>query len=183
MKKKSIIYDDLYRYTGQRTLILLLRYILFTPGFRYVFLFRKTSTANSLLSKIFWKIFLRQCMLRTGIQIPESTKIDVGFRIIHFGQIVIHPATIIGKNFNISQGVTLGHAEGAKVGSPKIGNNVSIGPNAVVVGGVVIGDDVLIAPNAFVNFDVPNGAIVLGNPGKIIQKEKGSAKYIIYKID
>lgn len=96
-----------------------------------------------------------------------------GFWIIHFGQIVIHPETIIGKNFNISQGVTLGHAGGAKVASPKIINNVSIGPNAVAVGGVVIGDDVLIAPNAFVNFDVPNGAIILGIQGKLSKKKRG----------
>lgn len=77
----------------------------------------------------------------------------------------------------------MGHTEGVKVASPKIGDNVSIGPNAVVVGGIYIGNDVLIAPNIFVNFDVPNGAIVLGNPGKIIRKEKGSAKYIVYKIN
>jgi serine O-acetyltransferase len=138
--------------------------------------------ADSILPKIFWKIFLRRCMLSTGIQIPEMTKIDRGFRIVHFGHIVINPATIVGKNFNISHGVTLGHAEGKQNGSPIIGDNVSIQTNAVVVGKVYIGNDVLIAPNAFVNFDVPDGAIVLGNPGKIILKEKSSAKYIVYKV-
>lgn len=60
---------------------------------------------------------------------------------------------------------------------------MSIQTNAVVVGGVVIGNDVLIAPNAFVNFDVPDGAIVLGNPGKIILKDKASEKYIVYKVE
>ena len=183
MTTKSIIYDDLYRYTGKRSFRLLLRYFFFTPGFRYIFLFRKSSLADSLIPKIFWKILLRRCMLSTGIQIPEITKIDRGFRIVHFGHIVINPATIIGKNFNISNGVTLGHSEGRHAGSPTIGNNVSIQTNAVVVGNVIIGNDVLIAPNAFVNFDVPDGAIVLGNPGKIILKEKASEKYIVYKIE
>jgi serine O-acetyltransferase len=182
MKRKGIIYDDLYRYTGQRSFFLLLRYVFFTPGFRYVFLLRKTSSADFAITKIFWKILLRQCMLSTGIQIPEMTKIDRGFRIVHFGHIVINPLTIIGKNFNISHGVTLGHSEGKQGGSPTIGNNVSIQTNAVVVGGVSIGNDVLIAPNAFVNFDVPDGAIVLGNPGKIIAKKRASEKYIIYKL-
>lgn len=183
MKNINIIYDDLYRYTGKRSLSLLLRYFFFTPGFRYVFLFRKASMANSILNKIFWKILLRRCMLSTGIQIPEITEIGKGFRIVHFGHIVINPATIIGKNFNISHGVTLGHAEGKQNGSPVIGDNVSIQTNAVVVGGVSIGNDVMIAPNAFVNFNVPDGAIVLGNPGKIILKEKASAKYIVYKVE
>lgn len=180
--KNSIIYDDLYRYTGHRSFLLLLRYIFFTAGFRYVFLFRKSSMAGSIVTRLFWKILLRRCMLSTGIQIPEITKIERGFRIVHFGHIVINPATVIGKNFNISHGVTLGHAEGRQTGSPIIGDNVSIQTNAVVVGKVLIGNNVLIAPNAFVNFDVPDGAIVLGNPGKIILKEKASAKYIVYKV-
>lgn len=180
---KHNIYDDLYRYSGKRSFVLLLRYFFFTPGFRYVFLYRKTSNANFILQRIFWKILLRRCMLSTGIQIPEMTNIDKGFRIAHFGNIVINPSTIIGKNFNISHGVTLGHSEGKQYGSPIIGNNVSIQTNEVVVGSVTIGNDVLIAPNAFVNFDVPNGAIVIGNPANIILKEKASAKYIVYKVD
>jgi len=183
MRNKSIIYNDLYRYTGKRSFLLLLRYFFFTPGFRYVFLSRKSSLADSILTRIFWKILLRRCMLSTGIQIPEITKIDSGFRIVHFGHIVINPATIIGKNFNISHGVTIGHAEGKNFGSPTIGDNVSIQTNAVVVGGVSIGNDVFIAPNSFVNFDVPDGCIVLGNPAKIILKDKASSKYIVYKVD
>lgn len=178
-----MIYDDLYRYTGKRSLVLLLRYFFFTPGFRYVFLFRKTATAKTIVVRLIWKFFLRRCMLATGIQIPEQTQIGKGFRIVHFGHIVINPNTIIGNNFNISQGVTLGHSEGKQKGSPIIGDNVSIQTNAVIVGRVTIGNDVLIAPNAFVNFDVPNGALVIGNPGKIFFKENASKKYIVYKID
>lgn len=179
----KIIYDDLYRYEGNRKFLVLLRYFFFTPSFRYVFLFRKTQSASNVIVRLFWKILLRQCMLRTGIQIPEQTKIDRGFRIVHFGHIVINPATIIGKNFNISHGVTIGSAEGKIKGTPIIGNNVSIQTNAVIVGGVKIGNDVLIAPNSFVNFDVPDGAIVLGNPGKIILQNKASEKYIVYRLD
>lgn len=88
MKNRKIIYDDLYRYTGKRSFLLLLRYLFFTPGFRYVFLFRKTSLADSVATRIFWKILLRRCMLATGIQIPENTKIDTGFRIVYFGLIL-----------------------------------------------------------------------------------------------
>lgn len=179
----KIIYDDLFRYEGERKLSTLLRYIFFTPGFRYIYFFRKTQNATSKFSKICWKILLRQTMLRTGIQIPAETSIGKGFRIVHFGSIVINPATKIGINFNIAQGATIGSAEGKKQGTPIIGNNVSIQTNAVIIGRIKIGDDVLIAPNAFVNFDVPDGAIVLGNPGKIILADKASAKYIVYKVD
>tara|TARA_R110000868_G_scaffold200988_2_gene448561 strand:- start:519 stop:1064 length:546 start_codon:yes stop_codon:yes gene_type:complete len=179
----KIIYDDLYRYVGKRDFKILLRYVIFTAGFRYVFLFRKTQLASNKITAFFWRVALRQCMLRTGIQIPEQTKIGRGFRIVHFGNIVINPMAIIGKNFNIAQGATIGSAEGKLKGVPTIGDNVCIQPNATVVGGITIGDDVFIAPNAFVNFDVPNGAIVIGNPGQIINKEKASAKYIVYKLN
>lgn len=178
------IYDDLYRYVGdERSFLNLMRLFFFTPSFRYVFLYRKTSLASTLVSKVLWKFLLRRCMLTTGIQIPASTKIGRGLRIVHFGHIIINPAVVIGKNFNIFPGVTLGHSEGKKKGCPVIGDNVSIQTNAVVVGKIIIGNNVLIAPNAFVNFDVPDGSIVVGNPGKIIPHENGSGNYIVYYVD
>jgi len=66
---------------------------------------------------------------------------------------------------------------------PIIGDNVSVQANAIVVGGIRIGDDVLIAPNSFVNIDIPDGAIAIGNPCKIIKKEKASSNYIVYKLE
>lgn len=63
-------------------------------------------------------------------------------------------AESVGRNFHVNQNVTIGMAKGGK---PTIGDNVHIGPGAVVVGPIRIGDNVLIAPNAFVNFDVPDG--------------------------
>lgn len=66
---------------------------------------------------------------------------------------------------------------------PVIGDNVVMGANSMVVGNAVIGDDVLIAPGAFVNFDVPDNSIVIGNPGKIIQRDSSpTAKYIVYSL-
>ncbi|SDE87716.1 serine O-acetyltransferase [Epilithonimonas hungarica] len=178
----SIIYDDLYRYTGTRQFTSLVRYILFTPGFRYTYFYRKVQSAKFFPTRFFWDVLRRQCMLRTGIQIPAQTKIDKGLRIVHFGHIVINPDTIIGKNFNIAQGVNIGNAEGRRQGTPIIGDNVYVAANAVIVGNVKIGNDVFIAPNAFVNIDIPDGCIALGNPAQIIQKEYASKKYIIYKI-
>jgi serine O-acetyltransferase len=179
----KIIYDDLYRYVGKRNFRILVRSGIFTSGFRYIFLFRKTQLASNKITNFFWKIALRQCMLRTGIKIPECTKVDKGFRIVHFGNIVINPEAVIGKNFNISHGVTIGSSQGRGAGVPTIGDNASIQTNAVVIGGIKVVNDVLIAPNAFVNFDVPDGSIVIGNPGQIINQSKASAKYIVYSLD
>lgn len=154
-----------------------LRYFLFTPGFQYSFLFRYSQEG---LFKFFWKVLLKFCSFKFGFQIPPETRIGRGVLIGHFGSIVVNPATIIGDNFNISNGVTIGNAAGKKSGTPVIGDNVCINANACVVGGITIGDDVLIAPNAFVNFDVPSNSIVVGNPGKIIPRDSSpTAKYIV----
>lgn len=178
----KILYDDLYRYTGKRNFRVLLRYVFFTPSFRYIFYFRMAQYAQNTFSRIFWKFLLRRFMLKTGIQIPIRTKIGAGFRIVHFGHIIVNPNAIIGKNFNVYPGVTIGHSEGKKFGSPVIGKNVCILSNAIVVGGITIGDNVVIAPNSFVNFDVPANSIVIGNPGMITVKDKPSQKYIVYAV-
>lgn len=181
----SIIQDDLFRYEGLRSKspILKIRYFLFTPGFRFTFYFRKAQLAKNSVSRLFWRICHRRCMLNTGIQIPVSTRIGKGFRISHWGTIVINGEVVIGKNFNISQGVLIGYSDGKNRGIPHIGDNVIINANAVVVGGVKIGNNVLIAPNAFVNFDVPDNSIIIGNPGRIIRRESSPTdKYMVYKL-
>ena len=96
--------------------------------------------------------------------------------------IVINNKSILGDNCNIHQGVTIGNVNrGKNIGCPVIGNRVWIGANAVVVGGITIGNDVLIAPLSFVNFDIPDNAVVAGNPAKIINY-KGSEGYVNYLV-
>ena len=107
----SMIYDDLFRYTGKRSFRLLVRYFLFTPGFRYSFFYRKAQNSNWIIFRLLWEFLRRGCMLRTGIQIPA-----------------------------------------------------------------------FIAPNAFFNTDVPDGCLAIRNPAVIVQKEKSSQKYIVYKV-
>ena len=55
--------------------------------------------------------------------------------------------------------------------------------NSIIVGGVRIGNNVLIAPGAFINFDVPDNSIVIGNPGKIVERNSSPTdKYIVFPI-
>ncbi|MGP0585237.1 maltose acetyltransferase domain-containing protein [Paenibacillus timonensis] len=59
---------------------------------------------------------------------------------------------------------------GTEYGKPvNIGNNVWIGGRDVIVPGVTIGDNAVIATGAVVTKNVPNGAVVGGNPAKIIK--------------
>ncbi len=182
----DLILSDLYRYEGAaaKSVKIKLKYLLFTPGFQFTFFFRKASFARNSLSRAFWKVMHRLSMWHYGFQIPVGTQIGRGFRISHFGDMVINRGAVIGENFNIAPGAHIGYADGKRKGVPTIGDNVILNINSVIVGGVRIGNNVLIAPNTFVNFDVPDNSIVIGSPGKIIMRDcSPTSKYIIYPVE
>lgn len=181
----KLLMDDLYRYEGEesRKLMIKLKYLFCVPGFTYTFFFRHVRMSQNRVSRLFWSFFLYITRFITHIQIPPETNIGRGFRIAHFGSIVINPHSVIGKNFNISNGCLIGYALGRSKGVPVIGDNVYMNANSVVLGNARIGNNVLIAPGAFVNFDVPDNSIVIGNPGRIIQRDTSpTEKYIVHPV-
>jgi len=77
----------------------------------------------------------------------------------------------IGENCIIYQNVTIGAKNQEDTDNnvyPKIGNNVLISASAIVIGNVSIGNNVIIGAAILVNKDIPDNAIVVGNPAKII---------------
>lgn len=58
----------------------------------------------------------------------------------------------------------------------KIGRDVWVGANAVILGGVTIGDGAVVAAGAVVTKDVDSGAIVAGNPAKVLRKRAGKTE-------
>ena len=176
---ESIIKTDLYRYGGLKGYKGFIRGLMI-PGFRYTFLLRKASLykKRSPLG-IVYRLLLRKYSYKYGFQIPATTKIGEGFYIGHFGNVVVNQSAIIGKNCNISQGVTIGKAYRGKLdGAPTISDKVWIGANAIVVGNIKIGSNVLIAPGSYVNFDVPDNSIVISNRCKIVESENATDGYI-----
>lgn len=175
--KNSTFEKDLYRWYGEKGESFKKR-ILRPLEIKYMYYFRNVQSTSNPISKIYYKLKLRNLSQKTNIQIPSSTKIGEGFYIGHTGRI-INPNTVIGKNINIATGVTIGQENrGKREGCPAIGDNVWIGTNAVIVGNIKIGNDVLIAPLSYVNFDVPDHSIVIGNPAKIISRENATEGYI-----
>ena len=128
------------------------------------------------------RAWYRQLRSKFAIQIQLAAQIGEGFFLNHWGLMHVNQGAKIGKNCNISHGVTIGNvSRGKRKGCPIIGDEVWIGANAVVVGKIKIGNNVLIAPLAYVNFDVPDNSVVMGNPGKIVS-QKGSEGYIKNKV-
>jgi serine O-acetyltransferase len=99
-----------------------------------------------------------------GISIPLRCEIGGGLQMPHTNGIVINVGARIGCNCEIFQQVTIGEGRG---GCPEIGNHVSIGPGAKILGGVKIGDGSRIGANALVVSDVPAGSLVLAMPAEI----------------
>ncbi|WP_243158073.1 serine O-acetyltransferase [Aminipila terrae] len=101
--------------------------------------------------------------------IPYQCKIGQGTLIGYQGLgVVIHKKCVLGSNCHISQNVTLGGKSG-KQEVPVIGDNVTIGTGAVIIGSIHIGNNVIIGANAVVLADIPDNAVVVGVPSKIIK--------------
>lgn len=101
-------------------------------------------------------------------RIPASVEIGKHSYFAYQGlSTLLVKGTKIGNECMIGMRITTGrNFPYSKV--PEIKNRVWIGTNSVIIGPVIIEDNVIIAPNSLVNRSVPSGAIVGGNPAKII---------------
>ena len=108
--------------------------------------------------------------LQTGIHIPKNT-CEEGLTLYHFGSIVVNAACRIGRNCCIMNNVNIG-ANGGSNKAPQIGNNVYMGPGAVIYGDIEIADGCYIGANAVVNksFKEPN-SVIAGVPAKVIKTD------------
>ena len=106
----------------------------------------------------------------TGVEIHPGATIGAGFFIDHGMGVVIGETTEIGDYVTLFQGVTLG-GTGKERGKrhPTLGNHVVVGAGAKVLGGIRIGDNVKVGANAVVLRSVPPNSTVVGNPGRIVK--------------
>jgi serine O-acetyltransferase len=108
----------------------------------------------------------------TGIEIHPAAQIGNEFFIDHGSGVVIGETAAIGNCVTLYQGVTLG-GTGFQRGKrhPTLGNNVTVGSGAKLLGPIAVADGAKIGANTVVVEDVPPGATVVGNPGHPVKLE------------
>lgn len=104
----------------------------------------------------------------TGIEIHPAAVLGPGLFIDHGMGVVIGETAEVGENVNILQGVTLGGTSVKREKRhPTIGDNVSIGAGAKIIGGFTIGAGSRIGAGSVVVREVPENCVVVGVPGRI----------------
>lgn len=117
------------------------------------------------------KIVMMMIRLLYQSFIPYRTKIGPGVSFGHKQGIMIAPRATIGARCKIRHQVTIA---GSSNGAATIGDDVQIGAGAKILGAVHIGNGALIGANAVVVKDVPDGAVIVGIPAKVVRIQEQS---------
>jgi serine O-acetyltransferase len=143
---------------------------------KFIKLLRKTEYHKNSLG-VFHKLFyvynfykFRKISVRLGFSIPLNV-FGPGISIPHYGTIVVNGNSRIGKNCRIHACVNIGASGGSDV-SPIIGDNVYIGPGAILFGEIYIANNITIAANATVykSFEIKNTTIG-GTPAVVLKEQ------------
>lgn len=132
------------------------------------------------VSRWFWRHGMRLlarlvsqfARLFTGVEIHPGAEIGRRLFIDHGMGTVIGETAIVGDDVTLYQGVTLG-GTGKEKGKrhPTLGNNISIGSGAKLLGNITIGDNCRVGANSVVLRSVPPNSTIVGVPGHIVLRD------------
>ncbi|AEF03771.1 serine O-acetyltransferase [Alteromonas naphthalenivorans] len=121
---------------------------------------------------LIYKAMFKSCEILCGIKLSYNVPVGRRVKLEHFGGMILG-ARSIGSDVIIRQNTTFGVADTKDLNAkPTISSGVSIGAGAVIVGNITVGKNAVVGANAVVIKDVPDGAVVVGVPSKIIRINK-----------
>ena len=118
------------------------------------------------ICELYYYLLFNWIRTRLQIEIPRTAAIDGGFRIDHFGGIIINSQFICGTDLTITHGILIGQTDS---GVPKLGNGVSLGVGAKIIGGITLGDNVTVGTGAVVTKSFPANAVIAGVPARLLR--------------
>jgi serine O-acetyltransferase len=169
-----------------------LEVVLCYPGFQAIMLYR---LANACWRR-HWYLLGRWISslgrVLTGIEIHPGATIGERFFIDHGMGVVIGETAEIGDDVTLYQGVTLGGTSPSVDSDsqrnvkrhPTLLDNVIVGSGAQILGPFTVGRCARIGANAVVTKEVPEGATIVGIPGRAVQTTRtpdaGNAPFVAY---
>ena len=139
-------------------------YMLLYPGVRATALYRVAHALKRKRIKVLPQIVTQLNAMLHGLEIPCTVSIGPRLYIPHpYGTVVM--AESIGSDVSLISSVTIGMRNDHIF--PAIGDRVYVGAGARILGGIRIGNDVSIGANAVVLDDVPNQSVAVGIPARV----------------
>lgn len=111
----------------------------------------------------------------TGADFVNGCKFGAGLLLPHPSGVVVGYAVMAGERCTLLQQVTLGESGANEAldstGNPLLGDDVTVGAGAKVLGAVSLGKSSVIGANAVVLKSVPEGAVAVGVPARIVVRD------------
>jgi serine O-acetyltransferase len=143
--------------------------VLAYPGFQARELHRMAHTLHKAGVPVVPRVISHLGRFVTGIEIHPGATIGEGLFIDHGMGVVIGETAEIGDDCNILQGVTLGGTSTHRTKRhPTLGDRVTVGAGAKLIGAIEVGDDARIGAGSVVVTNVPPNATVVGVPGHVV---------------
>jgi serine O-acetyltransferase len=121
---------------------------------------------------IVYKLLYRMVEWTCGISLPYTVRVGRRVRIWHHGGMILHAASI-GNDVQIRQNTTFGVARtNHNFDLPFIDDGADIGVGVVVIGAIRVGKNAVIGANAVVLNDVPDNAVAVGVPARIVRRNE-----------
>lgn len=152
----------------------LLDALLFDSGFQALIAHRMAHALVTRGVPVLPAVCRRWAIGACAIDILPRADIGGGCIIAHGIGLVIGGRTVIGEDCTLLHGVTLGEARFDELDCPRLGDRVTVGAGAIVLGGITIGDGAMIGAGAVVLSDVPPGAVAAGVPARVITRPQPS---------
>ncbi len=146
-----------------------LEVVLAYPGFHACTMHRLAHTLWNLHVPVLPRLLSHFSRWTTGIEIHPGATIGERCFIDHGMGVVIGETAEIGDGCHLHQGVTLGGTSTLRTKRhPTLGDNVTVGASAQIIGAITIGDGVKIGAGSVVISNVPPYATVVGVPGHVV---------------
>ena len=143
--------------------------VLFDSGFQALLAHRMAHAMISWRVPVLPAVCRRWAIGACAIDILPRAEIGGGCIVAHGVGLVIGGRTVIGEDCTLLHGVTLGEARFDELDCPRLGDRVTVGAGASVLGGITVGDDAVVGAGAVVLADVPPGAVVAGVPAREVR--------------